>query len=149
MIPVAVALAPGVTPDLNNARIGDAFIDAVTKILLHGRVAVVAEVDEELTTPVDIRMQTIGGTVFRRALTDVKDTGHDQDVEAMKADIAQMKAEHAKGQVDRKTRLQEKINRFCSKLQAQLQKTKDRREALAQVKALILKAKAAAAKANS
>jgi len=148
LIPVAVALAPGVTPDLNNARIGDAFIDDVTKVLLHGRVAVVAEVDEELTTPVDIRMQTIGGTVFRRALTDVKDTGHDEDVEAMKADIAQMKAEHAKAQVDRKAGLQEKVKQLYSKLLAQLQKAKDRRQAQAQVEVQILKAKAAAARAN-
>ena len=60
-----------------------------------------------------------------------------------------MKDEQAKARVDCKTRLQEKINRFCSKLQAQLlRKTKNRRQALAQVKVQILKAKAAAAKAN-
>jgi len=89
LIPVAVGFSTGVIADLNNASIGDDFIDDVTRLLLHGRVAVVAEVDEDLTTPVDIRMETIGGMVFRRALSDVKDTGHDEDVEAMKADIAQ------------------------------------------------------------
>ena len=61
-----------------------------------------------------------------------------------------MKAEHAKAHADRKAKLQEKINQLDSKIQAQLQKAKDRREALeceAQAKVQVLKAKANAAKA--
>ena len=72
--------------------------------------------------------------------------------EAMKADLAQMKAEQAKAHADRKTKLQEKINQLDSKIQVQLQKAKDRREAAerqAQAKVQVLKAKAAAAKAKA
>ena len=47
----------------------------------------------------------------------------------MKADLAQMKAEWAKADADRKAKLQEKINQLDSKIQAQLQKAKDRRDA--------------------
>lgn len=145
-------LAVGGAADLNNARIGEDFIDDVTKTLLPNRVAVVAEIDEDWTTPVDTRMEAIGGSVFRRTLSDVKQTIHEENVDAMKADLAQMKAEHAKAHADRKAKLQEKINQLDSNIQAQLQKAKDRRETLereAQAKVQVLKAKANAAKVNA
>jgi uncharacterized membrane protein len=151
-IGATAGLAAGGAADLNNARIGEDFIDDVTKVLLPNRVAVVAEIEEEWTTPVDTRMEAIGGSVFRRALSDVKQTIHEENVAAMKADLAQMKAEHAKAHADRKAKLQEKISQLDSKLQAQLQKAKDRREAAerqAEAKVQVLKARAAAAKAKA
>ena len=142
----------GGAADLDNARIGDDFIDDVTKVLSPNKVAVVAEVEEDWTTPADTRMEAIGGVVFRRALSDVKHTIHEENVNAMKADVAQMKAEAAKSHADVKAKLQEKINQLDSKIQVQLQKAKDRREAAelqAQAKVQVLKAKAAAAKAKA
>jgi uncharacterized membrane protein len=151
-IGATAGLAVGGAADLNNARVGEDFIDDVTKILLPNRVAVVAEIEEDWTTPVDTRMEAIGGSVFRRALSDVKQTIHEENVAAMQADLAQMKAEHAKAHADRKAKLQEKINQLDSKIQTQLQKAKDRREALerqAQAKVRVLEAKAAATKAKA
>jgi uncharacterized membrane protein len=151
-IGATVGLVGGTTVDLDRARIGDDFIDDVAKVLLPGRVAIVAEIEEDLTAPVDTRMEAIGGTVFRRALSEAKHSIHEEHVAAMKADLAQMKAEHAEAHADRKAKLQEKINQLDSKLQAQLQKAKERRQAAereAQAKAELLKAKAAAAKAKA
>jgi uncharacterized membrane protein len=151
-IGAATGVVAGAAVDLNNARIGDDFIDDVTKSLTPNKFAVVAEIEEDWTAPVDTRMEAIGGTVFRRALSDVKHTIHDENVTAMKADLAQMKAEHAKAHADRKAKLQEKINQLDTKIQGQLQKAKDRREAAerqAQAKVQVLKAKAAAAKAKA
>ena len=81
---------------LDNARIGSDFIDDVSK-MSPNRVAVVAEVEEEWTTPIDTRMEAIGGTVFRRGLADARDASDSKEVAAMKADLAQMKAEHGRG----------------------------------------------------
>jgi uncharacterized membrane protein len=151
-IGTTAGLAAGAAADLNHARIGDDFIDDVTQELLPNRVAVVAEIEEDWTTPVDTRMEAIGGSVFRRALADVKQTIHEENVAAMKADLAQMKAEHAKAHAERKAKLQEKINQLDSKIQAQLQKAKEGREAAerqAEAKVQVLKAKAAAAKAKA
>ena len=148
VVGAAAGYGAGATADIDNARIGDDFIADVTKELLPNRVAVVAEIEEDWTTPVDTRMEAIGGTVFRRALSDVQHTIHEQRVDAMKADLAQMKAEHAQAQADRKDKLQEKINQLDSKIQAQLQTAKEKRQAAeleAQAKAQILKSKAAAA----
>jgi len=151
-IGAAVGLTAGAAADVNEAGIGEDFIDDVTKVLLPNRVAVIAEIEEDWTTPVDNRMGAIGGIVFRRALSDVKQTIHDEHIAAMKADIAQMKAEHAQAGADRKAKLHEKINQLDSKLQAQLQKAKEQRQAAerqAQAKVDILKAKAKAAAAKA
>jgi len=151
-IGAAVGLVAGGTVDLNNARIGDDFIDDVKQELLPNTFALVADIQEDWTTPVDTRMEAIGGTVFRRALSEVKHTVDDEEIAAMKADLAQMKAEHAKAHADRKAKLQEKINQLDSKMQARLETAKERRQAAerqTKAKVEILKAKAAAFKATA
>ena len=143
----AAGLAIGGTADINHSRISKDFIDDVIKALLPNRFAVVAEIQEEWMTPLDIRMEPLGGIVFRRSLSDVKHTIHEEHVAAMKADLARMRAEYAKAHADRKAKLQEKINQLDSKIQTQLQKAEDKREAAerqAQAKVQVLKAKAAA-----
>ena len=70
----------------------------------------------------------------------------------MKADLARLKAEQAKAHADRKAKFQEKINQLNSKIQAQVQKAKDRREAAhhqAQEKIKVLEAKAQAVKGKA
>ena len=145
-------MAAGSTIDLNNTRVGADFIDDVQKRLVPPNVALVAEVDEEWTTPLDTRMEAIGGTVFRRALSEVAETMDDEDVAAMKADLAQLKAERAKAQADRKAKLEEKINQLDSKIQAQLQAAKERHDATkrkAQAKAQLLKVRSDAARSKA
>ncbi len=148
----SVGLLAGSTADLDNARVGAEFIDDVTKVLLPSRFAVAAEIQEDWTTPVDTRMEGIGGTIFRRALSDVEDTLDDEDTAAMQADLAQLKAEHAQARADRKAKLQEKISQLDSKIQARLEKAKEQRAAAeqrAKAKVEVLKAKAANLKAKA
>ena len=151
-IGAGTGLLAGGTLDLNDARVGEDFIDDVSQELQPNKFALVAEIQEDWTTPVDSRMEAIGGKVYRRALSEVKQTLHDENVAAMKADLAQMKAEQAKAQADRRAKLQEKINQLDSKIQAQLEKAKEQRQAAerqAKAKVEILKAKAATLKAKA
>jgi uncharacterized membrane protein len=148
----ATGMAAGSAIDLSNIHVGLDFVDDVRKVLLPSHVALVAEVDEDWTTPVDTRMEAIGGNVFRRTLSEVRDQVDDEDAAAMKADLAQLKAEHAKASADRKAKLQDKINQLDSKIQSQLEVVKQRREAAqrkAQAKVQALKAKAEAARAKA
>jgi len=145
-IGASAGLLAGGMDDLNNARVGADFVDDVRQELQPNKFAVVAEIQEDWTTPVDTRMEAIGGKVYRRALSEVKQTIHDEDVAAMKADVAQLKAEQAKAHADRKAKLQEKIKQLESKMQAQAEKfTQQRQAAERQAKAKVetLKAKAA------
>ena len=136
--------------DLNKAIVRADFIDDVTKELLPNRLALLAEVKEDSTTPVDTRMEPLGGIVFRRALSDVKhrtDMGH---VAAIKADLARMKAELNRARAARRAKLQEKINQLDSKIQEQLLKTyvRGQEEELGeQAKAEALEAKTLGSKA--
>jgi uncharacterized membrane protein len=148
----AAGMAAGSSIDLNNIRVSSDFIDDVQRALVPSRTAVIAEVDEEWTTPVDTRMEAIGGSVFRRALSEIRDKVDDEDIAAMKADIVQLKAEHAKAQADRKAKLQDKINQLESRIQAKQQQAKARLDAVqrkAQAKVEALKAKAEGAKAKA
>jgi uncharacterized membrane protein len=87
-IGATAGFAAGSAADIDNARIGDDFIADVTKQLLPNRVAVVAEIEEDWTTPVDTRMEAIGGTLFRRALSEARKTSNEEEIAAMKADLA-------------------------------------------------------------
>src|SRR5215831_4625308 len=125
--PVGVAVGAatgamvGAIPDLDNARVGSDFLDDVGKTLTPGKVALVAEIDEDWTTPVDTRMEALGGYVHRRSLSDVVDTQDERDIAAMKADIAQLKAEHADAKAERKAKLQARIDALNTKVQEKLE----------------------------
>ena len=137
--------------DLDNARIGEDFIDDVTRTLSPNKVAVVAEIEEDWTTPVDTRMEALGGVVVRRSLSEVARKVEDEEIAAMKADLAQLKAEHAKAHAERQAKLQNKINELDAKIQARVKKAKDRLEAAkrhAQAKAQLLETKASEARAR-
>ena len=145
-----VGFFAGGTADLNRARIGEDFVEDAAQALAPGRAALVAEIEEDAIGPVDTQMEAIGGTVFRRTLSDVRHTIHEDHIAAIKADLAQLKAEHARAHTERKVKLQENINQLESRLQAQLQKAKERREAderEERAKVELLKAKAVAAEA--
>jgi uncharacterized membrane protein len=155
--PVGVAIGAsagftvGATADLDRAIIGEDFVDDVRNMLSPGKAAVVADIEEDWTTPVDTAMESLGGTVFRRSLSDVRHTIHQEEVAAMKADLAQLKAERAQARADRKAKIGAKINQLESKIQARMQNARGRREAAelqAQAKADALHAKAEAASAK-
>jgi uncharacterized membrane protein len=61
----------GLLFDLDNADVGAAFYGDVVKTLTPGKTAVLADVDESWTTPIDARMREHGGTVSRRFRAEV------------------------------------------------------------------------------
>jgi uncharacterized membrane protein len=140
----ADALAPGTKRD--EARVVAQFASDVSKQLTPGKFALLAEIDEEWTPWINLRMTELGGVVYRCPLPEVKDVAESADIAAMKAELAEMKAKHARARADRKAKLLEKINQLDSKIQQHLQKEKEKREATAkkaQAKVGELEAKAA------
>ncbi|HEX9162458.1 MAG TPA: DUF1269 domain-containing protein, partial [Thermoanaerobaculia bacterium] len=127
----AVGAASGFTlgglVDLRNSRVGYDFIDDVARSLTANKVALVAEIDEEWTTPVDTRMEAIGGTVFRRSLSDIQEA----DIAAMKSDLAQLRAEVARAHARRQAMLQKKIDELEAKLEEN-DRAEEQREAAAE-----------------
>ncbi len=147
-IGAASGLALGALFDLDNARVGVDFVDEVSKSLKATKVALIAEIEEDWTAPVDTRMEALGGTILRRALSDVEEDIREKDIAAMKADLAQLKDEISKARADRRAKLQSRIDQLQARIDAQQEKAKERREAFRtrqESKRAILKKNAAAA----
>ena len=131
--------------DLHVAGVDAEFVDEVATALKPGKCAVIAEVSEEWVTPADTRMEALGGIVFRTARKTVEHDQRAQDVAALRAEIAQLKAEQAKARADRKAKLQAKIDKLNAKLQTKLDEAKQRSEQIkseTEAKVLALQKKA-------
>jgi|SRR5271157_4796059 len=131
-----VGLAVGATAGLLAGSIGDLavagvdadFLDEVAATLTPGKFAVIADVSEEWVTPVDTRMEALGGAVFRKARKSFVEDQWAGDVASLRAEIDQLKAEQAKARGERKVKLQAKIDKLNGKVQAKLDEIKRRSE---------------------
>lgn len=78
----------------------------------------VAEVWEEWVTPLDSRMEAIGGIVLRQAREGIVDSQIERDIASLKAEIANFEAECARADKETKAKLQAKINNAQDRLKA-------------------------------
>jgi len=127
--------------DMSRAGVNAEFLDDVSARLTPGKWAIVAEISEEWVTPVDTRMEALGGTVFRIGQRDVVDEQNAREVAAIEAEVAQLKAEQDKSMAEDKAKLQTKIDDLDKKLDAKEEQAKQwseqrEKEAKAKVKAL-------------
>jgi uncharacterized membrane protein len=131
----------GMIGDLYNVGVDEDFVSDVGTALTPGKCAVIAEVDEEWVTPLDTRMEALGGVVFRALKADVREDQRKREVAAAKAELEQLKIEHAKSQADRKAKLQAQIEKLNKRIEAKLARSQERaqqatRQFEARVKAL-------------
>lgn len=118
-IGASVGVSGGVVYDLLHLGVGEDFLAEVEKSLLPGKAAVVAEVWEEWTLPVDTRMEALGGVVFRRTSVEVVDEQIERDVAALNAELAELKAERDQATGEARAKLQAKVDAAKAKLKAQ------------------------------
>jgi len=122
--PVGVAIGAGAGTfggmlyDLATVGVGEDFLAEVERQLKPGKTAVVAEVGEDWSMPVDTRMEAAGGVVLRRGIGEVQDALIERDSDALEAELAQLKAEYARATGNVKVKLQAKIDATKAKLQA-------------------------------
>ena len=111
--------------DLFNYGVGEDFVSKVSAELAPGKAALVAEIGEDWTTPLDTRMDTLGGTVLRTWRADFEDEQIENEIAAERADLAALKAEYAQARQEVKTKLNAKIEQA----KADLKKAEDRARA--------------------
>src|SRR5512138_1071702 len=114
----AVGMYGGLIYDVAELGIGQDFLDEVGKSLLPGKTAVVAEVWEEWTQPVNTRMEALGGVVFRRARGEAIDEVIEKDIAASQAELAEMEAEYERETGEAKAQIEARINATKATLQA-------------------------------
>ncbi len=100
-----------------DAGLTEEFVSDVTKALTPGKVAVIADIAEELVTPLDERMEKIRGVVFRRIRTFAENTQEDRDMAAHQAEMEQLKAERAQTRSDRLAKIDARIDHLRIKLE--------------------------------
>ncbi len=120
----------GFMADLRVAGVDGEFLDDVSKALKPGKYAVVADISEEWVTPVDTRMEALGGEVHRTARSAVETDQIARQEAAMRAELAALKAEHEKAHAERKKKLHSRIEQMETRLQAKLQHARQQREEL-------------------
>jgi uncharacterized membrane protein len=127
--------------DLFNLGVGRDFLDKVSQGLTPGKSAVVAEVEEDWVTPLDTRMEAIGGTVLRQGRADFQHEQIQQEVNADKAELAELQAEYRQAREEHKAKLKARIDETQAKLKSAAERAKAKREQLqretdAKIKAL-------------
>jgi uncharacterized membrane protein len=108
---------------------GDFWSEALQR-LSPGKVGVIAEVDEDWVTPLDTRMESLGGVVFRRSRAEFVDEQIERDIAADKAEIAMLKAEYQQATGEAKAKLKAKIDATEKRLRAKNDEMKKRIEAV-------------------
>jgi uncharacterized membrane protein len=141
-IGAATGTVAGAVRDFWVAGVGLDFIEATTRHLQPGKVALVAEIEEEWVIPVDAALQAAGGLVFRRTRSEVAEAQFDHDIAAFKAEIKELESEAAELGGTAKSQLQGKLATAKANLDSAVQRGQSRVEALqqeAQAKADALK----------
>jgi len=112
-----VGTAGGLLYDMAQIGVGQDFLTEVERTLQPGKAAVVAEVGEEWTLPVDTRMEALGGVVIRRTRREFLDAQMNRDAAALEADLAKLEAERDQATVEAKVKLQKKVDAASVRLQ--------------------------------
>jgi uncharacterized membrane protein len=125
-----VGTTAGALRDLTVADVDADFVDEVSNALTPGKYAVIADVNEEWVTPVDTRMEALGGTVYRTPRNHFEADQRAMDIATLKQQIAEMKAEHSQARAEAKTKLQVKIDNLNKKLNQKVDEAEERSKQL-------------------
>lgn len=113
----AAGTLAGVSYDLAKAGVGSDFVAEVGDDLQPGKYAVIAEVEEDWTAPVDSRLEKAGATkVLRRARENVIDHEIERDVAAARAELDELGAEYERASEENKKKLRARIEAQKSRI---------------------------------
>ena len=115
---VGVGTAGGLAYDLARLGVGQDFLTEIEETLQPGKAAVIAEVGEDWTVPVDTRMAALGGAVLRRTRSEFVNEQSERDIAALKADLDKVEAEYHQTTGESKAKLQKKVDAARGRLHA-------------------------------
>jgi uncharacterized membrane protein len=122
--PVGVAVGAyvgglgGLMYDLVNVGIGADFVDEVSASLTPGKAAIVSDIDESWATPIDTRIEALGGVTFRRLQGEVIDAELIRETDAARAELDELHAEVSKSTGEAKAKVEASIKAQQRKLEA-------------------------------
>lgn len=111
--------------DLTHLKVSQGFLTEVDQSLQPGKAAVVADVWEEYTLPVDTRMESLGGVVFRRTRKEVLSARIERNIGELKVNLAELETERDQAAGEARAKYQKKVEATRSKLQAAQDKVQE------------------------
>jgi uncharacterized membrane protein len=120
----------GTLRDFWVAGVGLDFIEEVGRHMSPGKVALIAEMDEEWVTPVDAAMEAAGGVVFRRARSEALESQFGHDIAAFKSEIKELEAESVHASEVVRQQLGDKLEAARASLNAAVLKAQQQVETL-------------------
>jgi uncharacterized membrane protein len=121
-----IGVLAGLLGDMYTANVDEEFLTEVSTALTPGKWALIAEVDEDWVTPVDTRMEALGGVVHRTLKSTFEHEQWSQAEADARTELDQLKAEEVDARADRKAKLQAQIGRLSKRVDAKLERAKAR-----------------------
>ena len=106
------------------------FIEGISSKLAPGKTAVIAEIDEDWVTPLDARMQSLGGEVIRQWRSDFEDEQIEKLVKERQAELAELKAELGHAGAEAKDSLKKRVGEAQAKLDEARKRAEARQQKL-------------------
>lgn len=104
--------------DLSNLGVSTSFMEDIWQELMPGKAALVAEVDEGWVTPLDTRMEALGGVVVREQRGAVEEEIALREAKAREAEFAQLRVEYAQAKEAAKVKLQARVDAARARFEA-------------------------------
>lgn len=115
MVGGATGSVAGLIYDVNTNDINTTFVDEVTNALTDGKTAVVAEIDETWTVPVDTKLEALNGIVFRRLQYEVADDQLERESKAIAEEFKSLNEELKEAKEEDKDRIKSAIAKLQNK----------------------------------
>jgi len=108
----------GLIYDVNVDDVNTTFVDDVAGALSKGKTAVVCEIDETWTVPVDTKLEALDGQVFRRLRYEVEEVQINREAEAISNEYKQLKEEFKEAREADKAKINASIEKLKNKAKA-------------------------------
>jgi len=119
--PVGVAIGvftgslAGLMYDISADDVNTTFVEEVSNALTKGKTALIAEIDESWTIPVDTRLEALNAVVFRRLKSEVAEDQLARESAAIAAELKTLKEEWKEAGEERKAAIQSAIAKLQGK----------------------------------
>lgn len=126
LVGMSIGTAVGASRDLFSLGVSSDFIESVGTQLPPGATALVAEISEDWLTPLDVRMESLGGTVLREWRDDYVDDEMQKCMDRARTEFTQRRAEFAAATAEQKDALKKQVAKAEQKLRAALDRVDTR-----------------------
>ena len=108
----------GLIFDVSTDDINTTFVDEVSEALVNGKTAVIAEIDETWTVPIDTKLDALNGLVFRRLSDEVAEDQLARESEAIAAEYRSLEEELREARAEDKAAIKSAMAKLQNKAHA-------------------------------